>query len=339
MSRAIIQLGPFSSRLNGGIIQAANEFGQYKSASFEKSYLITTLGYSKLFVIVRTYFLALYYSSKCSELIFVYHATSRGLLIYFPLIFLLKVIYRPKIIIRKFAGDFDVQLASNPMLRWVFRFLIKKVDRFYFETHFLVEYVKVNYKTDNIGFWPNTRDFSIYQNRSLRRPFQKKLLFLSRVSVNKGVRRLIDAMTVLKDDGWTLEVYGPLEDVDERELTRDSVKYGGILESKLDVAHVMRNSDVVILPSVYASEGYPGVIIEALQLGVPVLVSNWRSLPELAGDGGVVLSELGIKNFQDGLGELHCNYVNYSIAAYSRGQSFNSKTVNARVVREICSLQ
>lgn len=339
MSRAIIQLGPFSNSLNGGIIQAANEFGHYKSDSFKKSHLITTLGYSKLIVTLRTYCLALYYSWKSSDLIFIYHATARGLVIYFPLILLLKLIFKPKIVIRKFAGDFDIQLSKNLALKWIFKVLLKNVDRFYFETKFLVEYVKVNYSSENIGFWPNTRDFDLTQNKLLRRPFQKKLIFLSRVSVNKGIKCLLDAMTVLKDDGWTLEVYGPLEDVDERELTGDSVKYGGNLESKLDVARVMRNGDIVILPSFYPSEGYPGVIIESLQLGVPVLVSNWRSLPELVGDGGVVLSEPAIENFQYCLNELQCNYEKYSSAAYSRGQLFNSKIVNARILREICSLQ
>lgn len=339
MSRAIIQLGPFSDRQNGGIIQAANEFGQYKSESFKKSYLISTLGYSKLIVIVRTYCLVLYYSSKCGESIFIYHATARGLLIYFPLILLLKLIYKPKIVIRKFAGDLDIQLSNNLVLKWVFKVLLRNVDRFYLETKYLVDYVKKNYPSENIGFWPNTRDFNLYQKKLLRRTFQKKLIFLSRVSVNKGVKRLLDAMTVLKNGGWSLEVYGPLEDIDERELTSVNVKYGGNLETKLDVARVIRNGDILILPSFYPSEGYPGVIIEALQLGVPVLVSNWRSLPELVGDGGVVLSALAIENFQDCLNELQCNYEKYSSAAYSRGKLFSSKIVNARLMREICSLQ
>jgi len=39
--------------------------------------------------------------------------------------------------------------------------------------------------------------------------------------------------------------------------------------------------DVLILPTFYQGEGYPGVIIEAYSLGLPVITTNWKAIPEI----------------------------------------------------------
>ena len=40
----------------------------------------------------------------------------------------------------------------------------------------------------------------------------------------------------------------------------------------------------LLFPSYYPGEGYPGVVIEALQLGLPVIATNWKALPEIVID-------------------------------------------------------
>jgi glycosyltransferase involved in cell wall biosynthesis len=43
----------------------------------------------------------------------------------------------------------------------------------------------------------------------------------------------------------------------------------------------MLKYDALILPTHYQGEGYPGVIIEAYCIGMPVICTNWQSLPEI----------------------------------------------------------
>ena len=43
--------------------------------------------------------------------------------------------------------------------------------------------------------------------------------------------------------------------------------------------------DAVLLPSYHEGEGHPAVVLEAYAAGVPVVATDWLSLPELVEDG------------------------------------------------------
>ena len=43
--------------------------------------------------------------------------------------------------------------------------------------------------------------------------------------------------------------------------------------------------DALVLPTFYAGEGHPGVVIEAIVAGLPVIATRFRSLPELVEEG------------------------------------------------------
>ena len=47
------------------------------------------------------------------------------------------------------------------------------------------------------------------------------------------------------------------------------------------VREVLAEHDVLLFPSYHKGEGMPGVLIEALQMGLPVICSDWRGLPEI----------------------------------------------------------
>ncbi len=39
--------------------------------------------------------------------------------------------------------------------------------------------------------------------------------------------------------------------------------------------------DLLLFPSYFRGEGYPGIIVEAFQCGVPVAAAGWSAIPEL----------------------------------------------------------
>ena len=48
-----------------------------------------------------------------------------------------------------------------------------------------------------------------------------------------------------------------------------------------EVLNTLTSYDVLMLPSYFEGEGYPGIIIESLALGIPVITTNWKALPEI----------------------------------------------------------
>ncbi|MBL4710603.1 MAG: glycosyltransferase, partial [Flavobacteriales bacterium] len=57
--------------------------------------------------------------------------------------------------------------------------------------------------------------------------------------------------------------------------------FKGILNGEKEILSTMKKYDVLILPTYYEGEGYPGVIIEAYSIGLPVIATQWKSLPEI----------------------------------------------------------
>lgn len=52
----------------------------------------------------------------------------------------------------------------------------------------------------------------------------------------------------------------------------------------------MKNSEAFLFPSLYEGFGLP--VIEAQSVGVPVITSNTSSLPEVAGEGALLVDPL-----------------------------------------------
>lgn len=55
-----------------------------------------------------------------------------------------------------------------------------------------------------------------------------------------------------------------------------------------DKAHLYANAVALVFPSFYEGFGFP--VVEAMHIGLPVIVSNTSSLPEIVGDAGLTVS-------------------------------------------------
>lgn len=117
-----------------------------------------------------------------------------------------------------------------------------------------------------------------------------RIVFLSQIRRDKGVFVLLEALTLLVRSGYRVscDIYGPIDPSIQAEFFEwcsriPSTRYCGIAQGS--IPRVLANYDVMVLPTLCQGEGHPGVIIEAMIAGIPVIASRFKAIPELIEDG------------------------------------------------------
>lgn len=159
-----------------------------------------------------------------------------------------------------------------------------KVDVFIAPSSFLRhKMVEFGYSPDKIVYIPNMINFKEFQPSNNSGEY---ILYFGRLSPEKGVYTLLEAMTHLPQTPLTIAGEGPLE-----ENLRDYVQKKGLINVKFvgyqtgQALHdLIRNAAFVVLPSEWY-ENSPLVCIEAMALGRPVIGADIGGIPELVQDG------------------------------------------------------
>ena len=114
----------------------------------------------------------------------------------------------------------------------------------------------------------------------------RTILFAGRLTAQKNWRCLLRAIPLIETQhSYRVTICGDGEDAKElRELInelklQDTVT---LLGYRRDVYAIMQSADVLVLPSWY--EGMPNVLLEALAIGIPSIVSGIPSHRDLIGD-------------------------------------------------------
>ncbi len=132
---------------------------------------------------------------------------------------------------------------------------------------------------------PNVVDTETFAPSSERRPGDGRLLNIAALAEKKGHRYLLEALTDLPQ--VTLDVVGDGElraDLKRQVRTLDlgdRVRFLGE-RSKQEVAELMRDADLFVLPSL--AENLPVVLIEAQASGLPAVTTRVGGVPELVDD-------------------------------------------------------
>ncbi|HYF94935.1 MAG TPA: glycosyltransferase family 4 protein [Symbiobacteriaceae bacterium] len=119
---------------------------------------------------------------------------------------------------------------------------------------------------------------------------EMKLVFLSHVKPEKGVGELLGAVESVNRNGCRIhcDIFGPIVAEFENEFHQrvngiPGVKYCGVANGGTPA--LLAGYDALVLPTWYPGEGHPGVIIESMMAGIPVVATRFRAIPELVEDG------------------------------------------------------
>ena len=112
----------------------------------------------------------------------------------------------------------------------------------------------------------------------------RRFVFLSHVRKTKGIAEIISAAERFGED-ISVDVYGPFYDGLNGDIFKDCkrVRYCGVADPDM-VPEILNGHDALLLPTYYGGEGYPGVILEAFNAGLPVITTRWKDIPEIVDD-------------------------------------------------------
>lgn len=206
-----------------------------------------------------------------------------------PFFILLANMKRLKIIFRPFGGNLDIIYQKNFIFRFLVRFSIEKSNVCLFQTRYLHKFFSF-LGTSNHLFWPTRRSVSSVCHLPRRNKHQLRLVYAGKLDYAKGIGNLIEAVERLPF--CELDIFGT-GDWKEGCALSNRVRFLGSVDS--DALRIrLVQYDVLCLPSRYQGEGYPGIILEAFSVGLPILASDWRGLPEIVNhcSNGLIFSEL-----------------------------------------------
>ena len=118
--------------------------------------------------------------------------------------------------------------------------------------------------------------------KALKHSNKKYILYFGRLSIEKGVDVLIDAMRNLPDIKLKIVGSGPEKMNYELRIMNYGLKNIEILDYKSDqeLNEIIAQAKFIVAPSLWY-ENYPLSVLEAYALGVPALVADSGGLPEM----------------------------------------------------------
>lgn len=144
----------------------------------------------------------------------------------------------------------------------------------------------------NSEVFPNFRFFQqmpIVNNQGALR-----LVFMARIRQEKGYPMVFEALDKLKGKGVNVSMtfYGQINDADKDHFFslldqhKDNCTYEGEL-NPANITERLNQYDIMLFPTHYFGEGFPGTILDSFIAGIAVIATEWKHAREFIEDGKV----------------------------------------------------
>ena len=148
----------------------------------------------------------------------------------------------------------------------------------------------------NVKVVPNFKPIT-YQPKLAPKPTNEpyRFVFLSRIHPSKGIKEIVEATKQLNEMGiqnkFTVDFYGKIEQGYEGEFNAaiaplSNVSYRGFLNLMDNRGYEeLSTYDVMLFPTYWDGEGFPGIVIDANMSGLPLIASDWSMNKEVVIEG------------------------------------------------------
>ncbi len=243
---------------------------------------------------------------ECQQIVIL--PAQNGVCTLMPVFVLINLFFKKKLSYIVIGGWLDKMIEKKCWLL----FFLKQLEGIYVETTIMKQALeKKNLK--NIKVLPNPKTFELISKNEISEVKEPvSLCFFSRVIKEKGIEDAINAVKQINfEEGNTkvvFDIYGNIGKEYTNEFSElekefpEYIKYCGAAPSEQAVS-ILKNYDLQLFPTKFATEGIPGSIIDGYFAAVPVLAARWESFSDVVDEGITGIGfELG--NYDDFLSEL-----------------------------------
>lgn len=148
---------------------------------------------------------------------------------------------------------------------------------------------------ENIKVLPNFKIKVEIKFNVLRRNLN--FFYLGTITKSKGIFELVEVFELIStvNSDIELHLYGPL-DLNQKDeqlfysklKDNKNIQYKGylnILNNEIAAYEILSEYCAMVFPSYYPGEGFPGVFLDAFNIGMPVIASDWNMHTEVIEDG------------------------------------------------------
>lgn len=171
----------------------------------------------------------------------------------------------------------------------------KNISYIYAQTNTLINKLEKTGIESNTYWMPNFKEIQPIQldiEKKYEKPY--RLCVVSRINYDKGIESAINVVNRLnreyKEDIAELDIYGPIEEDYKDRFNQllsqcdSNIRYKGIIDYN-NTVEVIKEYYLLLFPTKYYTEGFPGTVLDAYLSGVPVLASRWESWEDVIKEG------------------------------------------------------
>lgn len=279
----ILVLGYFGyieNKLDGQTVKTRNVYDLLKSRVDDVDFFNTEeIHHSKMSLFTM-------FVKFCKSSTVFYPAAGNSLKYFFPILFILSKIFRVKINFIQIGGWLVNFLSKNP----IHKYMLAHINCVFAETELMKQRLEEVTHLTNVSLLSNFR-MDASEHTINHTDGMLRCVFMARVMKEKGIEIIFDLSRRLHEEGLNVEIdfYGKVAEKDETYFTQKikenpNTHYLGAL-SPDNINEALCKYDVMLLPTKYYTEGFPGSILEAYIAGIPVVVSDFQHAKELVEDG------------------------------------------------------
>lgn len=174
----------------------------------------------------------------------------------------------------------------------------RQYRKIYVEGHSMVRIMR-QHGLNNVEYLPNFKPIENKHIKTIKKSHIANLkvnfVFLSRICEEKGVSIIFDSMATLNNEGlevkYSVTFLGPVSAKFQDRFIYSinnfkNAKHGGFLNLREETGYsLLSQYDVMLFPSFWEGEGFPGVLVDALIAGIPVIATDWHLNSEIIEEG------------------------------------------------------